>query len=140
MTKKISYTIIKETNKALLIEAGDLKGWVQKRWAKNGVVSKATLEKAAANYVDFTPKQKKEDDIFCVEGLVVRETEKAILFETEIDYAGAMTRDVKIWLPKSRVSIDENQAKIPNWLVFNKMEEFAVNNIEPMFSRMTISE
>lgn len=51
---KIKYEIVSQTTKALLIEANGRRGWIQKRWGKDGMVKKETFEKAADSFEEQT--------------------------------------------------------------------------------------
>lgn len=55
---------------------------------------------------------------------VERETDKAILVQTEIDTAVGL-KGCKIWLPKSQAKVEGNVAEVPDWLAAAKLREWA---------------
>jgi len=112
--------ILKETKKAKLLEKGEVKFWIQKRWQRaDGSLTPAgerSYEEAKEaggeiKYVRTT----------MLTGKVIKETVKAVLFNA------AGTVKGRTWWPKSQIEVvadsDFDYLTTPEWLELKKMDE-----------------
>lgn len=127
MSKRIEVKVVRETKKALMVEADGRQGWIQRRWMdEDGTVSVATFDKATANQQARQAEQDaaREWRQALHPVRVDRETEKAI--GTEVVYVsgdGEQTIRRMLWLPKSQSANDEGARLFPGWLIAAKVDE-----------------
>ena len=102
----MTFTTLKETEKALFIEVSSIKTWIPKTWIKkDGNLSKKALWKIEEVKEDLDWEEQTKDYSFnrAVEigdFYIERETEKA-LFIVGKKYAFGGDVEVKFWIPKS---------------------------------------
>lgn len=118
----ISISIERETKKAALITDGTSRGWVQKRWIKDGRVSDKVFAKAVAEYQARDAERAAQNawrNAFHTLP-VARETEKAFAFEAHFT-SGDGEQEVSrlLWFPKS---VCQGFAA-PGWMIEKKVAE-----------------
>jgi hypothetical protein len=92
-------TVVRETDKGILLKHGDKEGWLQKRWTQkedNGETSfdPKHLEKFQPTHVTIKPE-------------ILKETDKAILIRHD---------DAEGWIPKSQIErLPDGSVKMPRW-------------------------
>lgn len=124
--RRINVKIIKETQKALLINSNGRQGWIQRRWlGADCTVTKVTFEKAVANYeqrqADYKEAKEWTNSLHRIIA-IARETEKALAIEVNFD-AYNLERNFKklLWVPKSIVK----EKCIPGWFILKKIRQLA---------------
>lgn len=110
-------TIVRETKKAYLLSIDGIEFWVQKRWynTEKGRLTPKGLE----SYEEAKALQAADQQVFSKHLKVVRETEKAILFEGKFNIGV-----VEFWAPKRQVVEQEGVYGIKGRFLAEKMESF----------------
>ena len=116
-------TIERETRKALLVAANGRKGWIQRRWYKDGHVSDKTFERAATEYEEREA-QKAAHAAWRNEyhEIVVYEmTDRAI--STRVRFcSGDCEQEVTrlLWFPRSMV---RGSNHVPGWMIEQRVDD-----------------
>lgn len=111
-------TIVRETKKAYLLSIDGIEFWVQKRWynIENGRLTPKGVE----SYEEAKARQAADQPVFSKHLKVVKETEKAILFEGKFNIGV-----VEFWAPKHQVVEQDGVFGIKGRFLAEKMESFA---------------
>lgn len=120
----ISISIERETKKAALITDGTSRGWVQKRWIKDGQVSDKVFSKAVAEYQARDAERAAQNawrNAFHTLP-VARETEKAFAVEAHFIINNGQSETTRLlWFPKSVC----HGFAAPGWMIEKKVAEVA---------------
>lgn len=130
MTKSAAtaVTVVRSTAKAHLVQAADgRQGWVQNRSLKaDSSVTAVTFDKAAAEFIGRMQEKAAATEFAQAfhAVVVVRETEKAVAIEAEIELT-SVERDISrlVWLPKSQLCKDGDVVSAPGWILSAKRAE-----------------
>lgn len=127
-------SIVRETAKALLVEAAGQQGWIQRRWLRaDGTVSGETFAKAVANNSArkqaFAEERQAEAEFRNFKNTshlvtIAKQTDKAIACEVIVELAGCESAKL-VWFAKSCCEPGEAEgtALVPGWLIVEKHRE-----------------
>ncbi len=133
-SQRTQVSVVRETARALLVEAAGQQGWIQRRWLRaDGTVSADTFQKAVASNqarkAELAAERQAEASFREFKNsshlvTIARQTEKAIACEVELELAGCHTTKI-VWFAKSCCEPGEAEgtALVPGWLIVEKHRE-----------------